>query len=580
VAGFGVLIRVLRDHLRPYQRTLALIVLLQAVQVACSLALPKLNADIIDKGVLVADNAYIRTKGVEMILFTLVQIVFAVAAMRLGAKVAMSFGHDVRASLFHTVTDFSAQEVGHFGAPSLITRITNDVQQVQLLVVMGCTMAIAAPITIVVGVIMAVRQDVDLSLVLLVSMPIAVVVLGAIVSQMVPTFRLMQGFIDGINRVLREQITGIRVVRAFAREPEETDRFEAANADVTAAALRGGRLMSSMFPTVNLLINGASVGVLWIGADRVASGDLEIGSLVAYLSYLIQILMSVVMATFTVSMVPRAAVSAGRVQEVLDTKSTVAPPAVPTDAARGGTLAVRDVGFHYPGAETPVLHDISFTTRAGRTTAIVGSTGAGKTSLVNLVARLFDPTAGAVLLDGVDLRELDPDRLWSNIGLVPQKPYLFSGTVASNLRFGKPDATEADMWEALEVAQADEFVRAMGGLEARIEQGGSNVSGGQRQRLSIARALVRKPELYVFDDSFSALDLATDARLRAALEPFTRDAAVLIVAQRVSTIATADEILVLEDGEMVGRGTHADLIETCPTYAEIVQSQIGQQSAA
>ena len=501
--------------------------------------------------------------------------------MYFGGKVAMSFGRDVREALFHRVTDFSAQEVGQFGAPSLITRITNDVQQVQMLVVMACTMAVAAPITIVIGVVMALREDVDLSIVLVIFMPVAVVVLGTIVFRMVPNFRRMQDHIDAINRVLREQITGIRVVRAFAREPQETERFRHANDDVTDAGMRGGRLMASMFPTVNLLINISSVAVLWIGADRVAAGDLEIGSLVAYLSYLIQILMSVVMATFTLSMVPRAAVSSNRIQEVLDTVSSVAPPERAVDAPRRGVLEVRDVGFNYPGAERPVLCDISFDATAGNVTAIIGSTGAGKTSLVNLLARLFDPTTGTVRLDGVDLREMDPDRLWSSIGLVPQKPYLFSGTVASNLQFGKPDATEADMWEALTVAQAADFVRAMpGGLEARIEQGGTNVSGGQRQRLSIARALVRKPELYVFDDSFSALDLATDARLRSALVPYTRDAAVVIVAQRVSTIATADEILVLEDGELVGRGTHEELLDTCPTYAEIVQSQIGERSAA
>jgi ATP-binding cassette subfamily B multidrug efflux pump len=442
-------------------------------------------------------------------------------------------------------------------------------------------MAVAAPITIVIGVAMALRQDVDLSIVLVIFMPVAVVVLGSIVFRMVPSFRRMQDHIDVINRVLREQITGIRVVRAFAREPKETVRFRHANDDVTDAGMRGGRLMASMFPTVNLPINLSSVAVLWIGADRVAAGDLEVGSLVAYLSYLIQILMSVVMFTFTLSMIPRAAVSSNRIQEVLDTRSSVAPPPRAVDAERRGVLEVRDVGFHYPGAERPVLCNVSFEATAGHTTAIVGSTGAGKTSLVNLLARLFDPTTGSVHLDGVDLRDLDPDRLWSSIGLVPQKPYLFSGTVASNLQFGKPDATEAEMWEALRVAQAADFVRAMhGGLEARIEQGGTNVSGGQRQRLSIARALVRKPELYVFDDSFSALDLATDARLRAALKPYTADAAVVIVAQRVSTIATADEILVLEDGELVGRGTHEGLLETCETYAEIVQSQIGERSAA
>ena len=577
-----MLIRLLRSHLRPYKRPIGIIIVLQAIQTAAALMLPGLNADIIDKGVLAGDSSYIRSRGALMLMFALIQVVFSVIAVRVGAQVAMSFGRDLRTNLFHQVTGFSAREVGTFGAPSLITRITNDVQQVQMLVVMACTMAIAAPITIVVGVIMALRQDVGLSVVLLFGMPIAAIVLGAIVSQMVPTFRTMQEKIDQINRVLREQITGIRVVRAFVREPEETERFAEANADLTATALRGGRLMSSMFPIVNLLINGSSVAVLWIGATRVGNGDLQVGSLIAYLSYLVQILMSVVMATFTISMVPRASVSGGRIMEVLDAASSVAPPEDPVrDVPRRGTLELQGVGFHYPGAEKPVLSDITFRTEAGRTTAIVGSTGAGKSTLVSLVPRLFDATSGSVLVDGVDVRDLEPERLWDCIGLVPQKPYLFSGTVASNLQFGRPDATEAEMWAALEVAQAAEFVRAMpGGLEARIEQGGTNVSGGQRQRLSIARALVRRPSIYLFDDSFSALDLTTDAKLRAALKPYTADAAVVIVAQRVSTIATADDILVLEDGRVVGRGTHDELLETCPTYAEIVQSQIGERSAA
>jgi ATP-binding cassette subfamily B protein len=399
---------------------------------------------------------------------------------------------------------------------------------------------------------------------------------------MVPAFRVMQDRLDQINRVLREQITGIRVVRAFVREPEETRRFATSNQELTETSLRAGRLMSSMFPIVNLLISLSSVGVLWIGANRVAAGDIQVGSIVAYLSYLVQILMSVVMATFMVSMIPRAAVAAGRLQEVLDTEPTVEAPANPvTSAAEHGRIEFRGVGFHYPGAEHPVLTDLSFTTSAGQTTAIVGSSGAGKTTLVNLIPRLFDATSGSVLVDGVDVRDLDPAFLSSRIGLVPQKPYLFSGTVASNLQFGRENATEDEMWEALRVAQVDDFVRSMpGGLEARIEQGGTNVSGGQRQRLSIARALIRHPEIYVFDDSFSALDLTTDARLRAALPPFTADSAVLIVAQRVSTISTADQILVVDDGVLVGKGTHDELLETCPTYAEIVQSQIGEKDAA
>ena len=577
-----MLARVLRAHLWPYRRTLSGVVGLQTVQVVAALLLPALTARIIDRGVIPGDVGFIRREGAVMLGIALVQGAFAIAAMYLGSRVAMAFGRDLRASLFHRVTSFSTREVGAFGAPSLITRITNDVQQVQLLVVMLCTMAIAAPITIVIGIAMAMREDVGLSAIFLVAIPVAGVVLGAIVLRMVPTFRLMQDFVDQINRVLREQITGIRVVRAFVREPEESRRFELANDDLTVTALRAGRLMSSLFPTVNLLINASSIGVIWLAADRIGSGDLQVGSLIAYLSYLVQILMSVVMATFMLSMIPRASVSSARIQEVLDTDPSVVPPSNPVPRfARPGTIELRNVGFHYPGAEHAVLSDISFTTEAGRTTAVIGSTGAGKTSLVNLIPRLFDATSGSVLVGGVDVREIDPALLWSSIGLVPQRPYLFSGTIESNLRFGKPDATEVDMWEALEVAQAADFVRAMpGGLEARIEQGGTNVSGGQRQRLAIARALVRKPDIYVFDDSFSALDLMTDARLRAALGPYTREAAVVIVAQRVSTISTADDILVLEDGLMVGRGTHDDLLAGCPTYAEIVESQIGERGAA
>ena len=574
--------RLLRSHLAPYRRTLLLIVVLQTVQTTAALTLPTINANIIDKGVLRHDQGYIYTWGTVMVFFAFIQIVFAVAAVYYGGKVAMSFGRDLRKNLFHQVTDFSAREVGTFGAPSLITRITNDVQQVQMLVVMACTMAIAAPITMVVGVILAVRQDVGLSIILVIAMPIAAVVLGLLVSRMVPAFRLMQERIDQVNRVLREQITGIRVVRAFVREPQEARRFGEANQDLTDVSLRAGRLMSSMFPIVNLLINASSVGVLWLGASRVNSGQIQVGTLIAYLTYLVQILMSVVMATFMISMIPRASVSADRIQEVLDTDPSVVPPELPVrEVVTHGALEFRDVGFHYPGAEHPVLSGVSFATAPGQTSAIVGSTGAGKSTLVNLILRLFDSTEGNVLVGGVDVHDLDPDVLWSTIGLVPQRPYLFSGTIASNLQFGKPDATEEEMWAALEVAQATDFVRAMpGGLYARIEQGGTNVSGGQRQRLSIARALVRKPDIYVFDDSFSALDLATDARLRAALGPYTKDSAVVIVAQRVSTIATADNILVLEDGLVIGRGTHDELIRGCPTYAEIVQSQIGEKSAA
>ncbi len=577
-----MLIRLLRSHLRPYQGLLVAVVVLQTIQALASLYLPTLNADIIDKGVLTGDNDYIRSTGVTMLAATLVQVVFSVAAVYCSAQVAMGFGRDVRGELFHRVTDFSAREVNLLGAPSLITRTTNDVQQVQMLVVLGCTMAIAAPITVVGGIVLALRQDVGLSWLVLVSLPALGISVGLIVRRMVPLFRSMQGRIDAANLVLREQITGMRVVRAFVREPHEVARFAGVNDQLTDTSLQAGRLMALMFPTLLLIINVSSVGVLWFGANRIDSGELSPGSLVAFLSYFTLMLIAVMMAMFVALMAPRAAVCAERIVEVLDTEPSVrAAPNPITQLDASGTLELRNVGFRYPGAEAPVLDGISFTSLAGQTTAVIGSTGAGKTSLVNLVARLVDVTSGAVLIDGVDIRELDPDVLWNRIGLVPQKPYLFSGTVASNLRYGKPDATDDELWEALTIAEGADFVRAMpGGLEATIAQGGINVSGGQRQRLAIARALVRKPEIYLFDDSFSALDLATDARLRARLGPWVEGSTVVIVAQRVSTIATADQILVLEDGEAVGLGTHADLLATCPTYAEIVASQVREGEAA
>ncbi len=567
--------RLLKSYLWPYRRLLLLVVVLQAVQTFATLTLPQLSANLINKGVLLGDNGYIWRTGAIMLGFSFVQIVFAITAVWFGARASMAFGRDVRRDLFHKVTDFSAREVGSFGAPSLITRITNDVQQVQLVVVLFTTMMVAAPITMVIGTIMALREDVGLSVVLLVSIPVSVIVLGIVIVRMVPAFQVMQIRIDRINSVLREQITGMRVVRAFVREPQETDRFAEANAGLTEVSLRTGRLMSLMFPTVGLIINCSSIAVLWIGASRVNSGDLQIGSLVAYLSYLIQILMSVVMVTFMMSMLPRAAVASERVVEVLETESSVRPAESPvTEMRERGTVEFRDVSFAYPGAGHPVLDGVSFKVAPGETTAIIGSTGAGKTTIVNLITRLFDATAGVVLVNGVDVRQLAPELLWGNIGYVPQRAYLFSGTVGSNLRFGRPDATDADLWDALEIAQADGFVRAMSdGLDSEINQGGANVSGGQRQRLAIARALVVEPDIYVFDDAFSALDLATEARLRAALTPRIADAAVVIVGQRVSSIRHANEILVLEDAQVVGAGTHDELLETCDTYAEIVASQ-------
>ncbi len=577
-----MLIKLLRTHLGPYRKPLAVVVVLTTVQTVCTLLLPTLNADIIDKGVVRGDTDYIWRTGGLMLLVTVVQVFFAVAAVRVAARVAMSFGRDVRGELFHRVTGFSAQDVASFGASSLITRITNDVTQVQVLVMMAVTMLVAAPITMVGGVVMAVREDAGLSLMLLVAVPALVGAVGVVISRMLPQFQAMQERIDRINLVLREQITGIRVVRAFGREPHEARRFDRVNRDLTETSLRAGRLMAMMFPLVVFVLNASSVGAIWLGGDRIASGDMQVGALIAFLSYLIQILMAVMMATFVVGQAPRASVSAERISDVLDAVPSIADPVDPvTELSGPASLELRNVEFRYPGADFPVLCDISFTARAGQTTAIIGSTGSGKSTLVNLVPRLFDVTGGSVLVNGVDVRELDPQLLWSRIGLVPQKPYLFSGTVAHNLRQADPDATDDDLWAALRVAQAADFVAEMpGGLDAPISQGGSNVSGGQRQRLAIARALVRKPDIYLFDDSFSALDLATDARLRAALAPVVAQAVTVIVAQRVSTIINADQILVVEDGQQVGLGTHAELLATCPTYAEIVASQDTGEAAA
>src|SRR6478609_8072555 len=577
-----MLLRLLRIHLRPYVGLLTAVVVLQLVGTIASLYLPTLNADIIDNGVAKGDTDYIVSTGGIMLAVTLLQVVCSIAAVYFGARTAMSFGRDVRGALFSQVGKFSDREMQKFGAPSLITRNTNDVQQVQMLVLMTCTMLIAAPIMMVGGVFMALREDPGLSWLLLVSVPVLVISVGLIVIRMVPQFRRMQTRIDAVNRVLREQITGIRVVRAFVREPEETRRFGRANEELTDTAMRVGRLMALMFPTVMLVLNVSSVAVLWFGAHRVDSGSLQIGSLMAFLNYLMQILMAVMMATFMLVMVPRAAVCADRIGEVLATDSSVVLPengVLPTE--RTGLVRFDNVEFTYPGADDPVLSHISFTATPGTTTAIIGSTGSGKTTLLSLIPRLFDVTGGRVLLDSVDVRDLDPEALWSSIGLVPQRPYLFTGTVASNLRYGNPDATDAQLWHALEIAQAKEFVEEMpDGLEARIAQGGTNVSGGQRQRLAIARAVVSDPTVYLFDDSFSALDLGTDARLRLALRPLTRAATVIVVAQRVSTITEADTILVLEDGAIVGSGTHSELLDTCQTYVEIVESQLTAGAAA
>jgi ATP-binding cassette subfamily B protein len=578
-----MMLRLLRERLAPYRTWLTLVVAFQFVAVVAMLYLPSLNADIIDEGVATGDTRYIVRVGAIMLAVSLVQIVCSVSAVWFGARTAMSFGRDVRAALFHRVGTFSAREVQHFGAPSLITRSTNDVQQVQMLVLMACTIAVSSPIMMVGGVIMALREDVGLGWVLAVVVPALFLSVGFVVSKMVPSFRAMQARIDEVNRVLREQITGIRVVRAFVREPYEADRFGTANDELTAVAVRAGRWMATMFPLVMLVVNASSVAVIWFGGHRVDHGQMGVGALTAFLTYLMQILMSVMMATFMLMMIPRASVCGDRIVEVLDTHTSVPVPDDPVvpDPARRGELDLDHVTFAYPGAEAPVLNDVSFSARPGQTVAVIGSTGAGKSTLVNLVPRLFDATEGEVRVGGTDVRRVDPEQLWSAIGLVPQRAYLFSGTVRSNLLHGKPDATEEELWAALEVAQGRDFVEAMpDGLDAAVAQGGTNLSGGQRQRLAIARAVIRRPGVYLFDDAFSALDLATDARLRAALKPITREATVLIVAQRVSTIIDADLILVLEEGRVVGRGTHRELLEGNETYQEILTSQLSAEEAA
>ncbi|MER7581799.1 ABC transporter ATP-binding protein [Kitasatospora sp. NPDC097691] len=577
-----MLIRLLRAYLRPYSRPITLLVVLQLVSTLAALYLPTLNADIIDDGVIKGDTGYILRVGGVMIGVTLVQAACSIGAVLIGARVAMAFGRDVRAAVFDRVQSFSAREISQFGAPSLITRTTNDVQQIQMLALMSFTLMVAAPIMCVGGIIMALNQDVPLSGLLLAVIPALAVVVILLVRALRPQFRSMQQKIDTVNRILREQITGIRVIRAFVKDDQEQARFGAANEDLTDVARHVGRLMSVMFPAVMLVVNVSSVAVLWFGAHRIDSGDMQIGALTAFLSYLLQILMSVMMATFMFMMVPRAEVCAERVQEVLGTDSSVTPPATPvTDTPRLGNLELRDVDFRYPGAEASVLRGIDLTARPGETTAIIGSTGSGKSTLLGLVPRLFDVTSGQVLLDGIDVRDLAADAIAENVGIVPQKPYLFTGTVASNLRYGRPDATDEELWHALEIAQAKDFVEKLPeGLDAPIAQGGSNVSGGQRQRLAIARALVRKPSVYLFDDSFSALDYATDAKLRKALTRETSDATVLIVAQRVSTIRDADRIIVLDEGAVVGTGTHHELMADNPTYREIVLSQLTEQEAA
>jgi ATP-binding cassette subfamily B protein len=575
------MIRLLATYLRPYRGPLVLVVLLLLVQALANLYLPELNADIINNGVATGDTDYILRTGAVMLGVTVLLGIVSIIAVYWAARVSMGFGRDLRGAIFRSVESFSQVEVNHFGTASLITRNTNDVQQVQMVVLMGLTVMVSAPIMMVGGLIMALRQDVPLTGILLVIVPIMVVIIGLLVRRALPLFGAMQRKIDRINQVMRETLAGVRVIRAFVRTDYEERRFDEANQDLFATALSVNRLFAIMMPALMAIMNLTTVAVLWFGAFRVDSGEMSIGSLTAFLQYIIQILFAIMMATFMFVVVPRAAVSSDRIAEVLAMEPSIHDPAEPVSPARTGRVEFRDVEFRYPGAEDPVLRGISFVAGPGETTAIVGSTGSGKSTLVNLLPRFYDVTGGGVLVDGVDVREMDRADLWRRIGLIPQRAFLFGGTVASNLRVGDEAASDDDLWKALEIAQGREFVEEMPErLEAPIAQGGANVSGGQRQRLAIARALVKQPEIYVFDDSFSALDFRTDARLRAALHRDLATATVIIVAQRVGTILHADRIVVLENGGVAGIGTHDELMATCDTYREIVYSQLSAEEVA
>jgi ATP-binding cassette subfamily B multidrug efflux pump len=574
--------RLLIRYLKPYRWLIAGVLVFQFLSVLATLYLPSLNADIIDQGVARGDTDYIWSTGMFMLAISLGQIVAAIIATYFAAKAAMRVGRDIRNDIFDKVSAFSEREVSHFGPGSLITRNTNDVQQVQMLAMTGATMLVSAPLMAIGGIIMALQQDVALSWLIWTSVLVILVMAGIVIGRMVPLFRTYQVRLDAVNRVLREQLTGIRVVRAFVREPIEAQRFRGANHDIMDVGRRVGTLFITLFPLFMLVLNVTVVGVIWFGAIEVDAGQVEVGTLFAFMQYVGVILGGVLMAAFTTIMIPRAAVSAERIGDVLASESTLPRPERPISAfPEKGTVEFRDVSFQYPGAEHAVLEDVSFRAEPGETVAIVGSTGAGKTTLVSLIPRLFDVTGGSMLVGGLDVREADLDELWKTIGLVPQRSFLFAGTVASNLRFGREEATDAELWHALEVAQGRDFVAEMeGGLDGRISQGGTNVSGGQRQRLAIARAIVHQPDILVFDDSFSALDLTTDARLRQALWRELPNVTKVVVAQRVSTITDADRIVVLDDGRVVGLGRHDELVETCQTYREIVESQLGVEAQA
>ncbi len=577
-----MLLTLIRRYSRPYLPYIIAVIVLQLASTIAALYLPSLNAQIIDEGVSRGDTDFIWRTGGVMLLVAFVQVATAIAGVYFGSKTAMAVGRDIRRGVFRKVTSFSAKDVNVFGAPTLITRGTNDVQQVQMLVLMGLNFMVSTPIMCVGGIIMALREDLSLSWLVWVSVPVLVAVVGYLVVRLMPLFRSMQDKIDRINAVLREQIIGIRVVRAFVREPYETKRFGAANEDLTQVSLKIGALFVLMFPAIGMILHLSTAAVLWFGGQRVDSGEMQVGALTAFLQYLLQILIAVMMGTFMAMMIPRASVCADRIGEVLDVEPSIHDPKQPITPERlEGVVEYRNVSFAYPGAEEPVLSNISFTARPGQTTAIIGSTGSGKTSLLSLLPRLYDIADGDVLLDGVSVNQLDRSEITKRVAMVPQRPYLFSGTIEYNLRFGKTEATDDELWEALRVAQGEDFVREKKkGLDSRISQGGTNVSGGQRQRLCIARALVTKPKVYLFDDSFSALDVATDARLRSALKETTADATVIIVAQRISTITEADQILVLDNGRIVDRGTHEELLETSPTYQEIVESQLSVEEMA